>query len=717
MRISTTQIPDQGVLKVKVGAGTFISSLNEGDGVKAEVLSGDKGSVVMKTDNGQTFRARLDSGVTLSQGDKVLLEVTGKEARIVSLAIKEDADAFDAAGQSELVRGFEDKTLLPYANKLAQLNLPVTEESASSMKQILSQNPGITQDEAAFLAANKLTGDDGILIAAKSMLSGGDKTDVMLERLLKSLLQQGVDSGIRNAGFGISETLDLESDVQGAGVGMYSGYGVPGALNSSSPLMEWLALIDGGALETAGAILRGELGPETIISEIITQSEATLLTNSTNNVEISVNDFLQDDAGSVEIQNSDITQGDIGGTIDATASGANSVFSEASITSGTDIALQTGVLAGAETLQPPVAAGEASEALGTLNGESSIADATAVASAGLTADAQAPGAADMLNGESDISGGASADANSGVFAASAGAGDAGSMPAKSIAAAASANSTVSEMPTDPAAIANVQSDAGVQPLETPAGTAGKVIAELLSGLREFQNTPVQALERFSDMLLRAASDSTSLSSGDVDKLAGLFEQLFTRVDKADRDVGQRLRSAKEELFARLVLLEETISRSSPPAKAEILEHTRRLIDHVRLLNNIEQFAYLQLPVQIHDQRKTAELYVFKKKGAKRVDPENVNILLALDLENMGHWEGLINFRNKDVSIRMEVSGATEKEYFSENTVLLHEMLAEVGFKLVNTEISFSEAATTPLTALSVFDKITTNRAGSIDFMI
>jgi len=149
----------------------------------------------------------------------------------------------------------------------------------------------------------------------------------------------------------------------------------------------------------------------------------------------------------------------------------------------------------------------------------------------------------------------------------------------------------------------------------------------------------------------------------------------------------------------------------------MLLQTQKLMDHVRLLNSIEQFVYIHLPVQLSEEKRAADLYVFKRKGGKRADPDNVNILLAIDLEFMGHWEALVNIKNKDVSIQMEVPGAAEKDHFNANTVLLHNMLDEAGFKLVSTNIKFSEEETTPLTALSSFDRYTGGKQGIIDFRI
>jgi len=243
------------------------------------------------------------------------------------------------------------------------------------------------------------------------------------------------------------------------------------------------------------------------------------------------------------------------------------------------------------------------------------------------------------------------------------------------------------------------------------------LSALLAEIPEFRGTPPQALERFSGMLLRVAGEGASAPGGEIEKLQAQLDKLFTRIGKGDTDAGSRLKEAREELYARLALIDEAISRAAPEGRAEMHGQTQRLMEHVRLLNSIDQFAYMQLPVQFGEERKTAELYLFKRRGNSKPDPENVNILLALDLEQMGHWESLVNIRKKDVSIQMEVRGEREKEHFSENTVMLHEMLAEAGFKLVNTDIKHSEKETTPLTALLSLGRYTAGRSGTIDFWV
>ncbi|MCL2125431.1 MAG: hypothetical protein FWH33_05520 [Oscillospiraceae bacterium] len=686
MRIETPQAPEQGVIKIKAGTGTYVSSLNEGQRLRAEVLSRDKGTVVMKADGGQTFRARLEAGVALSPGDKVLLEVTGGDAKIISMAIREETSGMEDMARAELVRDFDDKTLLPYASKLADMNMPVTEDAARTMKEITARNPEISLDEAAFIASNKLAGDESLVSAALSMLAEGDKTGEMLARLLALLLQPPGDDGGTGAQGAVTEATG--GSMPEADAAAVFGLDADEGSMAGSPLTDWLALVESGETDAAEALLRGEPDQFSATNGIITQYDDIMQNVSTNNVE----KYQDETALSGNIDNNaliaGLADGDMaGGTMaEAGAISAENAFAgdAAGAINDTDIA-------------------DAEQAI--QNG-ADLADTAAAVDSATLAGINGNNSANALN-ENAVA--VQEDNGAGPMAAAAR--DAADAPAVG-ASAAAASAAAAGPPAEMAAQADDESGARA----APVAEANKAITGMIMQLDEFKGVPEQILERFSDMLLRISKDNAQFAGGENEKLADILEKMFVRMNKTDMSSGERIKNAKEELYARLALLEEEISRSSQPARTELAAQTQKLMDHARLMNNIEQFAYYQLPYQVLEERKTAELYIFKKKGSKRVDPDNVNILLALDLEHMGHWEGLINLRDKDVSIRMEVRGAQEKEFFSEKTVMLHEMLAEVGFKLTGTDITVSEVVTTPLNALSAMDRYA-RRAGSIDYMV
>ena len=540
MRIDSSQVLAQSGLKVKADKGPFSESLKEGQAFKAEVLSVERDIAVLKTADGEVFKAKLETDAELQPGDKVMFKVLGRESGYAVLSLNDQgAESGKSAEYLRLVWDFDDKSLAPQAGKLAELNMPVTEAAARTMREIIANNPGMTLDDAAFIASNKISGDQKLVDAARSMLSDDGKTGAIIERILTM--------------------LDMPETAGGS---------APAADNNlepkhSAPLTDWLA-------QTGENTVQGETEPA---KNIITHNEGNL---QSRNI-VSDEKILHNPVFDVEKQAFESDEQRIDGR-------------------------------------------EALETKGT-----AVSDNTE--------------------------------------------------------------------------------------------SAAKIISKIIAEIPEFRGTPEPALEKFSNMLLRVAGESADISGGDFDKLKNLLEKLFTRIEKNDGDAGMRLRNAKDELFARLALAEEAISRASPPTKEAMIEQTRNLMDHVRLMNNIGQFAYIELPVKFGEEHKTAELYLFKRKGGRRPDPENVNILLALDLENMGRWEALLNIRTKDVSIQMEVRGAEEKEFFTENTVLLHNMLDEAGFRLTSASVSYIDKATSPLTALCTLDKHTSGRGGSIDFKI
>jgi len=618
MRVDASQVLGQGGVKIKAGTGSVTDSLKEGDVVRAGVLSSSKdGTVSLKMENGQNFSAKLGADVKLSPGDVILLEVTGKEKDQISLSFKgvETAEEDLSVSQQSLVKDFSDKSLAPYASKLAELNIPVSEETARVMRELIAQNPGLSLDEAAFLASNKLTGDESLMKAALTALATGEKTDAMIARLLSLAGEQASLSDQEPA----VRTVDTGTGVTDASLPGKDTPVFAVSTANAAPLTELLTTIVKSFSGIFTVPVQVEQTPSSNIQTIITQPDANMQTNEENDQEILT-------TGGQKGENNPVEQ-NISGSRQA-------------------------------EIPVPGTAATATAAVGTTGTQG---DATVLPSPGTQ----------------------------------------GSDPYAS-----SASGTITA------------EGRGEQP--APAGQTrqpmGDVVARLLSNLPEFSGTPQSALQRFSEMLLRIAGENPGAANTTED-LAAQLDKLFTKIGRSDTDAGARLLDARQELYARLALIEEAISSASQPARAEMLVQTHKLMDHVRLLNSIEQFVYMQLPVQLSEERKTADLYVFKRKGGKRADPENVNILLAIDLEHMGHWEALLNIKNKDVSIQMEVPGEAEKEHFNSNTVLLHQMLDEAGFKLVSTNIKFSEVETTPLTALSAFDRYTGGKQGIIDFMI
>ncbi|MDR3278375.1 MAG: flagellar hook-length control protein FliK [Oscillospiraceae bacterium] len=226
--------------------------------------------------------------------------------------------------------------------------------------------------------------------------------------------------------------------------------------------------------------------------------------------------------------------------------------------------------------------------------------------------------------------------------------------------------------------------------------------------------------KLADMLGTLASARESV--GDLrgvprEKLAQVIENLFSELKSAEKDLGQRLKTVKEELPARLALFEEAVARTNTPQRAAILERTDKTLEHARLASSVEQYAYAQLPVVTRGERRTAELYVFKKKKSGKISADDANILLSLDLSALGHWEAFVKVTGKDVSVQMRAATDEAREYLSDNTAKLHELLRDAGYRLSGARVTRGDGETTPLTALAALSEYGGVRSAGVDFIV
>jgi hypothetical protein len=156
---------------------------------------------------------------------------------------------------------------------------------------------------------------------------------------------------------------------------------------------------------------------------------------------------------------------------------------------------------------------------------------------------------------------------------------------------------------------------------------------------------------------------------------------------------------------------ETTARTAPKpetalhnVKEQLSEIRQQVVDN-RLPEN--RFLYTQIPVIVNNQRSTAELYIYKNAGqgngakrGKRLDPENVKILLGLDLERAGRVESLISIRGKEVTLKFDCSKSEVVSLVRRESPELYRAIASVGFKLTNVSASELTTVTTPQSAMT-----------------
>lgn len=245
---------------------------------------------------------------------------------------------------------------------------------------------------------------------------------------------------------------------------------------------------------------------------------------------------------------------------------------------------------------------------------------------------------------------------------------------------------------------------------------GSVI-RMLAQMPSFESMSDRALGQIAGFLEGLPQMETP--GGDLkalgESLTKLIDELFVRPKGEAKDI-QR---AREELYVRLSYLREAISRSGMERGGALVERTERLMEHAKLMSDIEQFVYVQIPVKNGEDTTMAQLYVFRREsgGSRRIDPENARILLALDLTNMGHIESFIEIKGREVSLQLEVESEGVKAAFMRGTARLNTLIAEAGYKFSNSAVRLREKETTLETGLLSLLSFERRTMAGLDFTI
>ncbi len=217
-----------------------------------------------------------------------------------------------------------------------------------------------------------------------------------------------------------------------------------------------------------------------------------------------------------------------------------------------------------------------------------------------------------------------------------------------------------------------------------------------------------SLQRAAPLLALAADadETTSLAAlkpntdtaPQIERLLADIESVFARVgENAGEDGGKALQKLASRLEENLSALRAQIEASDMPGKEALLNKLDQTIAQTKLSNDIQQYAFVQIPVQLGEHKSTAELYVMKRKGGKKtIDPEDVTVVVALDTQNMGRVESVVKVERKSVALHAKVSEEPVAAHMRTGSAKLHSLLTDVGYKLSDFNARLQENKVTPL---------------------
>lgn len=194
---------------------------------------------------------------------------------------------------------------------------------------------------------------------------------------------------------------------------------------------------------------------------------------------------------------------------------------------------------------------------------------------------------------------------------------------------------------------------------------GSQINEILTILKdieskkEFKETASELREVLKD-LSKVLKTGKGIPLKPYESFAKILESLESKSNLLDESTKQGLRTAGEKLFDSLEL-------------------------QVKL--NREDTIF-QMPYMFNDQMKNLQLYVMNnKKGSKRIDPNNMSLLLNFDTNNLGNVNIYVGVNYKRVIMKMGLQTREDSVFAEKHSETIASFLKELGYELK--EISFN----------------------------
>ncbi|WP_310604994.1 flagellar hook-length control protein FliK [Anaerosporobacter sp.] len=113
--------------------------------------------------------------------------------------------------------------------------------------------------------------------------------------------------------------------------------------------------------------------------------------------------------------------------------------------------------------------------------------------------------------------------------------------------------------------------------------------------------------------------------------------------------------------------------------SETSQNFQENLEFMKVLNQL--FPYVQLPIKLKEQFVHSDLYVYTKKKNLREKPDNVSVLLHLDMEYLGPTDIHINLSRSNIQAKFYMSDEFSTNLLKNNIDLLEETLTRSGYLL------------------------------------
>ncbi len=259
-----------------------------------------------------------------------------------------------------------------------------------------------------------------------------------------------------------------------------------------------------------------------------------------------------------------------------------------------------------------------------------------------------------------------------------------------------------------------------QPQQTLPGGEGQAQQGANAQQSTQPNTQTGNAQQSANGQNAANAQAANLDSAAVREVQQVLQTLAKFTVSMRRDVpadAENLQNAVKSQQSAADSVQSSLSRLMGEASAPA-QRAADISSRIQLGNNIDNFYYCQIPIEIDQKKNTAELYVFerKQKGGEE-SRTNTTILIALETENMGRVETVMRSELEHLAIEFRVENDAVLKYLQKSTAELTELLTEGDFAVREVKVVRMDKPATPLNVDQVLGREENFQLQAVDISV
>ena len=200
-----------------------------------------------------------------------------------------------------------------------------------------------------------------------------------------------------------------------------------------------------------------------------------------------------------------------------------------------------------------------------------------------------------------------------------------------------------------------------------------------------------------DTAVHAGGVDPGTKQGPDEHIGGLIRGLLFQPES---ETGEDIKRVADGMSRGLKTLKSELIQTDIKYREPCLKNVDQALRQMELAGRAAHFEHMQIPFAVKEgEHRTAELYVFRRKGGrKRAAEAGLSILVALDTDHMGRVETLIREEGGSISLEFRLEQTDMTETFKQHSEPLQKAVETAGYSLTGIRFAGLEKKTTVLNA-------------------